>query len=378
MRVIAAFVLLLPVLPQTVEADELPYELWTGPSIPDDPTQIPFVSGVKHQTIHVANRGSDKFLHGAAIINHRDVFFANWANSPTNENGPHERLIGRRSNNGGVSWSPPEVIGAGFDGPERHSHGVFLVHEEELWTICSRFGVGQQGRKFDGLQAEAFVLDKLTDSWISRGVVMQNCWPYDQPVHLDNGCYVTGGQSRDGLPVVAVSAKNDPMHWDSILLDYDPQLEPAYAETTVWAKGKRILAVIRGGGGVAWVSTSNDFGRTWSTARRSNLPMPRSKAYLGKLSTGQLYLLSNRVNRDTLVISVGQPGEMTLSHMSRIRHGKSKAPRFTGRAKSPQWSYPYGYEHEGSLYVVYSVGKEDCGLSVLPIDALGVPNSQQH
>jgi hypothetical protein len=31
---------------------------------------------------------------------------------------------------------------------------------------------------------------------------------------------------------------------------------------------------------------------------------------------------------------------------------------------------PYGYEYEGRLYVVYSVGKEDCGLSILPIEAL--------
>ena len=102
--------------------------------------------------------------------------------------------------------------------------------------------------------------------------------------------------------------------------------------------------------------------------------MPRSKAYLGKLSTGQLYLISNLKNRDTLVISVGTPGEKTLSSMWRIRHGSSKPiPRFEGHAKSPQWSYPYGYEHDGKLYIVYSIGKEDCGLSVIPIESLATP-----
>jgi hypothetical protein len=45
-------------------------------------------------------------------------------------------------------------------------------------------------------------------------------------------------------------------------------------------------------------------------------------------------------------------------------------PRFSGQAKGKQWSYPYGYEHDGNLYVVYSIGKEDCGLSVVPIEAL--------
>jgi len=98
--------------------------------------------------------------------------------------------------------------------------------------------------------------------------------------------------------------------------------------------------------------------------------MPRAKAYLGKLSTGQLYLISNLKNRDTLVVSVSKPGESTLNKMWRIRHGRSGPPRFKGKAKSPQWSYPYGYESDGKLYVVYSTGKEDCGLSILPTKAL--------
>jgi hypothetical protein len=101
--------------------------------------------------------------------------------------------------------------------------------------------------------------------------------------------------------------------------------------------------------------------------------MPRAKPYLGRLSTGQLYLLSNLNNRDTLVVSVSRPGERTLSRIWRVRHGKSEPPRFAGRAKSKQWSYPYGYEHDGQLYVVYSIGKEDCGLSMLPVDSLVVP-----
>jgi hypothetical protein len=56
--------------------------------------------------------------------------------------------------------------------------------------------------------------------------------------------------------------------------------------------------------------------------------------------------------------------------MWRIRHGKSGPPRYSGKAKGKQWSYPYGYEHNGKLLVVYSIGKEDCGLSVLPIESV--------
>lgn len=357
-----------------VHADEeqpaTPFELWTGPPIANDVDEIDFVPGIQHRTIHRATADGYKFLHGAAIVHHRGVLYANWANSPTNENGPHETLQGRRSNDGGRTWSDIEVIGPGFEGSLRHSHGVLFVHDGELWTICARFGVGSPGRRFSGLQAEAFVFSSGGNRWDSRGVVMDNCWPYDAPARMANGNLITGGQDKDGLPVVAISHGDDLTRWDSIKIPFDRRLEPSYAETTVWAEGTHVIAVIRGGGGIAWVSTSDDCGRIWSKAGPSNLPMPRAKASLGKLSTGQLFLLSNLKNRDTLVISVGRPGALTLSRMWRIRHGRSVPPRFPGKAKSKQWSYPYGHEHQGKLFVVYSIGKEDCGLSILPLEAL--------
>lgn len=356
--------------PHDVAPAPEPFELWTGPAFPKDPSDVPFAPGVAHRTIHAATEDGYKFLHGAAIVHHQGVFYANWANSPVNENGPHETLQGRRSQDGCKTWSDVDVVGPGFEGPERHSHGVLFVHRGEVWTICARFGVGAAGRRFRGLAGEAFVLDEPTGRWQSRGIVMRNCWPYDEPVRMGNGSYITGGQDKDGLPVVAISRGGDFTRWDSVLIPYPPALGPSFAETTVWADGSRVMAVIRGGRGVAWVSVSNDCGRTWSKAQPSNLPMPRAKAYLGRLSTGQLYLLSNLRNRDTLVVSVGRPGEATLSRVWRIRHGKSGPPRFNGAAKGKQWSYPYGYEHDGKLYVVYSIGKEDCGLSIVPLAPL--------
>ncbi len=346
------------------------FPLWSGGAIPSRPEDIPFADGVEHRTLHDARTHSYKFLHGAALIDFKGTFFANWANSPKNENMEFETLQGRRSNDRGRTWTGVEMIGPGFEGAERHSHGVFMNHQGRLWTFAARFGKGTPGKKFPGLCAEAFTLNEATDRWESQGIVMTNCWPYDEPVRMADGNFITGGQDKDGLPVVAISHGDDVTQWDSVLIPYDRRLKPSFAETTVQTAGDRVLAVIRGGGGVAWVAASEDFGRTWSKAAPSNLPMPRAKAYLGRLSTGQLYLVSNFKNRDTLVVSVGRPGEGSLSAMWRVRHGKSEPPRFPGRAKSKQWSYPYGYEHGGKLYIVYSIGKEDCGLSIIPVSSL--------
>lgn len=359
-------------LPTPHKVKPLPEELalWTGSPILRDLEKIPFVPGMKHHTVHHPSDDGYKFLHGAAIVHHKGTLYANWASSPKNENGPHETLQGRRSTDGGKTWSDLETIAPGFKGDRRHSHGVLFVHKDELWTICARWGLGTSGKRYLGLKGEAFVLNEQTGKWKSRGAVMDNCWPYDEPMRTANGNFIAGGQDKDGKPVVAISRGDDMTKWDSVLIPYDPQLKPIYAETTVWGEGQRVVAVIRGGLDRAWVATSEDFGRTWSKARPSKMPMPRSKAYLGRLSTGQRYMLSNLRNRDTLVVSVSRPGEKTLSKMWRIRHGKTDAPRFPGKGKFRQWSYPYGYEHDGKLYVVYSIGKEDCGLSVLPIESL--------
>ena len=187
---------------------------------------------------------------------------------------------------------------------------------------------------------------------------------------MANGDYITGGQDKDGLPVVAVSRGENFLKWDSILIPFGAALQPSYADSTVCSDGNLVTAVIRGGGGVTWVSVSKDDGRTWSRAAASNLSMPRAKASLGRLNNGQRYLISNLKNRDTLIISVSRLGELAFSSMFRIRRGKSKAPRFASRAKSSQWSYPYGYEYDNKLYVVYSIGKEDCGLTTIPLDSL--------
>lgn len=346
------------------------FTLWTGDDLPSNPSKIPFAEDITHRTIHRAHEKGYKFLHGSAMVHHNGTLYANWANSPVHENGPHEILCGRRSNDNGLTWSDLEIIAPGFDGPERHSHGILFVHENNVWTIAARFGVGDSGKRFRGIQGEAFVLNPEIDRWESKGIVMKNCWPCDQPIRMENGNYITGGMDKDGLPVVAISDGNNLQQWESISIPFSPQLKPSFAETTVVTLEKHVMALIRGGGGFAWVATSTDYGHTWTRAQSSNFRMPRAKAYLGKLSTGQRYLLSNYRDRNTLVISTSKPGENTFSKIWRIRDGESIPPRFPGHAKSKQWSYPYGYEYNENLYVVYSIGKEDCGMSIIPLSAL--------
>ncbi len=334
---------------------------------------IPLPDAVTHAMVHRATMGEHQFLHGAALIHYKGTLYASWANSPVEENSAGEILRGRRSTDGGLTWGAVEVIGPGFDGPLRHSHGVFAVHGGELWAFAAKFGIGK-GRTFPGLCVEAFVLHEATGQWRSRGIVMQDCWPYDQPKRMADGNYITGGQDKDQYPVVAISRGDDFTRWDSVGIPVPPEIPVSFAETTVLPDDDgSVLAIIRPAGvKTALVSSSGDNGRTWTPAAYSTFPMAGSKPYACELRNGQRCLISNWPNRDTLTIAVTRAGETLFCRVWRIRHGACPRPKGEGRCAKVQWSYPYAHEHDGKLYVIYSVGKEDCAVSIIPVSALAV------
>ncbi len=115
--------------------------------------------------------------------------------------------------------------------------------------------------------------------------------------------------------------------------------------------------------------------------------MATSKPLAGTLSTGQHYLIFNYDDsdeaqtdwsrqRDSLLIAVSRPGETVFSEVFAIRRGRAPAQRFPGFAKGGSWAYPNACEHDGKLYITYSVNKEDCGLSIIPVECLRVDDER--
>lgn len=350
------------------------FPLWSGPPIPEFQDEIPDLPDVTHRVIHDPSDGKHTFLHGAAIIHHKGRFYANWANSPVDENSDGETLQGRHSPDA-IHWSAKEVIGAGNAEGLNNSHGIFHAHNGVLWTFSARFGHLNTGVKFPGLKVEGFTLDERTGRWQSRGVVGEGMWPYTEPVRLPDGNWITGGQGPDGEPGVLISDRDDFTKWRTVKIPA-PDMPRGFGETALFASSPgELVAIIRPGRGPhAWVSVSKDHGATWTEARPSNYPIGVSKVDAGTLSTGQRYLVANFPaagfpQRDTMVIAVGRPNEQTLRKIYRLRFGPP-ALDFPGWAKGPQWSYPYAHEYGGNLYVVYSIGKEKCGLSIIPLASL--------
>ncbi len=353
-----------------------PFRLWEDDNPPAE-TEVPFVEGMRFVDVKKREPEVDGYdwLHGAAIAFHKGVLLTSWGHNKGAENTATEVVQGRRSRDGGATWSPVERIGPGGDG-EANSHGVFLSREGVLWAFLARFGKGE-GR-FPGLAMEAFVLNEAADRWESRGVVARGVWPLQAPVRMDDGNWIVPGCDEHWRASVGISRGDDLLHWDTVKIPVKGQV---HTEAALWADGPEVLLVMRNESPAdpraccAAVSLSRDYGRTWTPSRESNLPISTSKPLAGVLSTGQRYLIftacrENPNARRTLAIAVSRPGQKALCRMWRIETGDKHL------------SYPYAMEHEGHLYVIYSAAplhlhgnRNDCRLAVLPLTSLAVGTS---
>jgi hypothetical protein len=350
------------------------YKLWLPDVAVPGPNQISFPDVITYVRLNHAVKNKSQFLHGASIVYYKDSFYASWANSPENENSDEESVRGKTSADG-INWSDAFVIAPDLPGQARRSHGSFFVYDEELYIFTSKFAGSDKpllNNKiyFDGLQTEAFKLDAVTSKWEYVKVVADDFWPLTEPKKMADGNWIIGGVNKNFQAVVGIIDKSDIYNWRTVQIPTPTGKH--FSETAILVTGDDILAIMRNqSSDVAAVSQSSDCGKTWSQAQETNYPMAASKPYAGILSTGQRYLISNiDKSRNILVMAISRPDEKCLSKIFMIRSGVSREPIFTGWAKQSQWSYPYAFEKGRKLFIVYSVGKEDCELAIVPLNVL--------
>lgn len=322
------------------------------------------------------------WLHGAALVRHKGIFYCSFGHNRGNENTASEEARGAISSDGGTTWGELFTIDDGSEPDLAVSHGVFLSHASGLWSFQGSF-YGRMQR----IHTRAYLLDEAAGKWIDKGVVAEEgFWPMQEPRKMGDGNWIMAGISvlrgyggADDPAAVAISRGDDFTRWDVVAIPKPPEME-MWGESTVVVDGQDVLNIARFREPVALAAASNDYGRTWSEIRRTNLPMAASKPYSGVLSTGQRYLVATTTadsgnRRRPLTIAVSRPGAKVFSKIYRIRDAVCDGPGESNPKLS--LSYPYAVEYDGSLYVVYSndggrgANRNSCELAILPVGNLG-------
>lgn len=343
------------------------------------------IEGVKFYVIKKHQPVVDRFnwLHGIALAWHGDRLFASYGHNQGKENTATEVANYSVSSDGGATWSAPKLIDEGKEKNLAVSHGVLLSDGGKLWAFQGAF----HGR-MQNIHTRAYVRDETTGQWIKHGIIVEGgFWPMQEPQRMADGNWMMAGlQVVDGIgkpnnpAAVAISRGDDLLKWDLISIPKPPEVN-MWGESTVILDGSNVLNISRYRSPIALASTSNDFGRKWTTMQQSNLPMAASKPYAGVLSTGQRYLIGNttadnRNRRWPLTIAVTDPQGIQFRRVYRIRTAIHDGP---GESHdSAALSYPYAVERGGKLYVAFSndggrgTNRNSAELAIIPIESLAL------
>lgn len=359
--------------------------LWDISTAVPSAAELHEIPGVAFHVIKKYEPDLDQFdwLHGIALAWHGDRLFASFGHNHGKENTASEVANYAVSTDNGVTWSDPTLIDDGDEPNLAVSHGVFMEHGGQLWAFHGAF----TGR-MQNIHTRAYTFDDATQRWEKRGIIVKDgFWPMQQPIRMNDGNWIMSGlRVIDGIgkpnnpAAVAINHGDDLMSWDLVTIPRAPALN-MWGESTLIVNGANLTNISRYSSPTALASTSQDFGRTWSMMRESNLPMTASKPYGGTISTGQHYLIGNTITangnrRWPLTIAVSASHGEKFVQAFRIRDAIHDGPG----ESHPQaaLSYPYAIERGGMLYVAYSnnggrgANRNSAELAIIPVTSLTV------
>ncbi len=373
-----------------VAAEGNPLPLWDTATHLPKAAELRQIRGAEFHVIKPYEFDKDgyRFLHGVALAWHKGRLYASFGHNQGGENTDTEEAHYLISDDGGRTWSPVATIDPGEEPGVGVSHGVFLSLHGRLWAFHGAY----TGTMRD-VHTRCYVLDEPSGTWQRRGTVVEGgFWPLGEPQRMADGNWIMAGicVGQGNPAAVAISHGDDVTRWDLVVIPRADGLGAMWGESAVIVEDRRITNIARcGDAAVALVAVSDDFGRTWTPSRPSNLPMATSKPCAGRLTSGQRYLICSTTadggrRRSPLTIALSKPGETQFSQVLVVRD--AEFPGGPGESHpGAALAYPCAVEHDGKLYVGYSnsggnMGRKGTGrelwnnnsaeLAIIPIAAL--------
>lgn len=354
------------------QASHNPAVLLSDPGALQNTDQLPLAPSTT-STIYVAQAGVLQFNLASYLAWYQGKFWAMWSAGLVNEDDRGQKILYATSPDG-HTWSAAQVLVEGDDGmasPGTWISRSMYVQDGHLYALAAHFGGtphstgAKDGEKEDWPNLKLIRFQWSGKQWKNLGVYVENCMNNFPPRRFGDRLFMTCRDSYTLMhTALASSAAGD--HWTvSALPTSVPESWMSEPSWYIDPQGiGHILFRDAGKSKYLYHSISNDQGKTWSAPVRTNYPDATSKNYSWRLSNGWYFLINNpdQKKRDPLAISFSRDG-WTFGHPMALRKN-APALRFPGHAKgSHSFQYAHAIEHAGSLWVIYSVNKEDIQVS---------------
>jgi hypothetical protein len=372
--------------------------------------QVPLISVPTEHTILYRGEPGAAYNHHAQITSHAGRLYATWSNGLTHEDEPGQRMLFATSQDQGDTWSAPRVL---VDRqPGEHGYGVVTseglhVYEDQIvayygyydytaygraqkyapqavgknapgprWHQSTHTGImisGDAGETWRGPVAriERFVPNLCPTALTSgrgsgRLILPGNMWfPYtDDPRGIE-------GWTIAGVPGLPDDYWDDPegFHYGSRYRNAPYECcEGSFYQTD----DGTVHMMLRTDRQYLAVSESRDGGRSWSEPMLTEYTDCRCRFHFGRLPDGRFFGLSCPLPgsaRTPLVLATSRDGVAFDQHYL-LGDEPAHPPRQPGHHKGGRYGYPALHLVGDTVYVIYTISKEDVALCRFPLQAL--------
>ena len=360
-------------------SDAVLARMFAVPGMSTDPDKVdwralPVLKGQRSLVFRGVENES-AFAHHPFIVFWDNQFFAQWNDGYVGEDYAGQRVRYAASADA-TAWGPAVDL-TGRESDRRFTACGFWIREGTLYALAALRDATGGPETGEEPVLLAYRWDTQSKRFVDRKVIARDFFAGNIPECTPDGAWLILGKGGVGSWGAMKTAKGGVKSMDDWTIRDLPGAGTLEEAEWYTLPNGHLVAHFRTRGTKPRTkplflarSYSTDSGETWSAPVVTNFPEKGARHHGVRLSNGLYALLVNpsQIERVPFSIALSKDG-LVYDRIANVR-AELTSPRWTGRAKSNGYHYMRGYEHDGKLYTIYSINKEDIEVTIVPLSEL--------